>query len=112
GKEKLVNRDISRESRSKTRSGKQKDRRSEQGRTAALIMAAVTRPPPMQGSSFVTEDQKGQEKKEKGGKTKDAGAKRGMRDVNAYSERFSGSRTPCEETCIIIGELVTLFWQY
>ncbi|KAH9290575.1 hypothetical protein KI387_034692, partial [Taxus chinensis] len=51
--------------------------------------------------------------KERGkkGKTKGAGAKRGMRDVNAYSEGFSGSRTPCEETCIIIGALVTLFWR-
>ncbi|KAH9294138.1 hypothetical protein KI387_040657, partial [Taxus chinensis] len=65
----------------------------------------------LQGDSFVTE---GQEAKERGkkGKTKGTGAKRGMRDVNAYSEGFFGSRTPCEETCIIIGALVTLFWQY
>ncbi|KAH9304008.1 hypothetical protein KI387_008412, partial [Taxus chinensis] len=79
------------------------DCRSEQGsgyRTAAL-----------QGGGFVTE---GQEAKERGkkGKTKGAGAKWGMWDVNAYFEGFSGSRTPCEETCIIIGALVTLFWQY
>ncbi|KAH9301217.1 hypothetical protein KI387_012800, partial [Taxus chinensis] len=77
------------------------DHHSEQGggyRTAARQ--------PEQGGGFVTEDQKAK-KRGKEGKTKDAGAKRGMRDVNAYSEGFSGSRTPCEETCIIIGELVT-----
>ncbi|KAH9296334.1 hypothetical protein KI387_039922, partial [Taxus chinensis] len=79
--------------------------------TAALIRAAVTRPPPRQGGSFVTEGQKAK-KRGKKGKTKDVGAKWGMRDVNAYSEGFSGSRTPCEETCIIIGALVTLFRQY
>ncbi|KAH9308211.1 hypothetical protein KI387_036122, partial [Taxus chinensis] len=64
----------------------------------------------LQGGGFVTE---GQEAKERGkkGKTKGAGAKRGMRDVNAYFEGCSGSRTPCEETCIIIGALVTLFWR-
>ncbi|KAH9290623.1 hypothetical protein KI387_034740, partial [Taxus chinensis] len=79
------------------------DRRSKQGggyRTAAL-----------QGGGFVTEDQKAKERG-KEGKIKDVGAKRGTRDVNAYSEGFSGSRTPCEETYIIIGELVTLFRQY
>ncbi|KAH9322500.1 hypothetical protein KI387_017139, partial [Taxus chinensis] len=79
--------------------------------TAALSRAAVTRLAALQGGSFVTE---GQEAKERGknGKTKGAGAKRGMRDVNTYSEGFSRSRTPCEETCIIIRALVTLFWQY
>ncbi|KAH9323068.1 hypothetical protein KI387_017707, partial [Taxus chinensis] len=61
-----------------------------------------------QGGGFVTEGKKAK-KRGKKGKTKDAGARRGMRDVNAYSEGFSGSRTPCEETCIIIGALVTLF---
>ncbi|KAH9309244.1 hypothetical protein KI387_037155, partial [Taxus chinensis] len=74
------------------------DRRSGQGggyRTAAL-----------QGGGFVTEDRKAKERRNKG-KTKGAGARRGMRDVNTYSESFSGSRTPCEETCIIIGALIT-----
>ncbi|KAH9324489.1 hypothetical protein KI387_004667, partial [Taxus chinensis] len=47
-------------------------------RTAALFRAVTDRRP------FVTEDQKGQEKREKRGKTKDTGAKWGMRDVNAY----------------------------
>ncbi|KAH9296352.1 hypothetical protein KI387_039940, partial [Taxus chinensis] len=82
-----------------------KDRHPEQGggyRTAALFRAAVTRPPPRQGGGFVTEEQKAKKRGEKG-KTKHAGAKWGMRDVNAYLESFSGSRTPCEETCIIIG---------
>ncbi|KAH9311615.1 hypothetical protein KI387_026650, partial [Taxus chinensis] len=37
----------------------------------------------LQGGGFVTEDQKNQEKRKKG-KTKHAGAKRGMWDVNAY----------------------------
>ncbi|KAH9291732.1 hypothetical protein KI387_043075, partial [Taxus chinensis] len=76
------------------------DRRPDQGgghETAAL-----------QGGGFVTEDQKAKERGKKG-KTKGMGAKRGMWDVNAYSEGFSGSRTPCEETCIIIGALITLF---
>ncbi|KAH9306660.1 hypothetical protein KI387_011064, partial [Taxus chinensis] len=69
---------------------------------------AITRPPPRQGSGFVTEDQKA---KKRGGKekAKHAGANRGMWDVNTYLERFSGSRTPYEETCIIIGARVTLF---
>ncbi|KAH9296523.1 hypothetical protein KI387_040111, partial [Taxus chinensis] len=62
----------------------------------------------LQGCGFITEDQKAKERRKKG-KTKGVGARRGMRDVNAYSESFSGSRTPCEETCIIIGALVTLF---
>ncbi|KAH9306587.1 hypothetical protein KI387_010991, partial [Taxus chinensis] len=87
------------------------DRRSEQGggyRTAALIRARTAA---QAVGGFVTEGQKAK-KRGKKGKTKDAGAKRGMRDVNAYSEGFSGSRTPCEETCIIIGALVTLFRQY
>ncbi|KAH9292468.1 hypothetical protein KI387_042353, partial [Taxus chinensis] len=82
------------------------DRRSEQGggyRTAALFRAAVT----LKAAVF-----KRPRKEGKKGKTKGAGAKRGMRDVNAYSEGFSGSRTPCEETCIIIGALITLFRQY
>ncbi|KAH9312058.1 hypothetical protein KI387_027093, partial [Taxus chinensis] len=63
---------------------------------------------PVQGGGFVTE---GQEAKERGknGKTKGAGAKWGMQDVNAYSEGFFGSRTPCEETCIIIGAFITPF---
>ncbi|KAH9303404.1 hypothetical protein KI387_014987, partial [Taxus chinensis] len=90
------------------------DRRSEQGggyRTAALFRAAVTRPPPRQGGGFITKEKRGKKRGEKG-KTKDAGAKRGMRDVNAHSERSSGSQTPCEETCIIIGALITLFRQY
>ncbi|KAH9320524.1 hypothetical protein KI387_015163, partial [Taxus chinensis] len=90
------------------------DRRPEQGggyRTAALFRAAVTRPPPRQGGGFVTEEKKAKKRGEKG-KTKHAGAKRGMWDVNAYLESSSGSRTPCEETCIIIGARVTLFWQY
>ncbi|KAH9310348.1 hypothetical protein KI387_025383, partial [Taxus chinensis] len=65
----------------------------------------------LQGGGFITEDQEAKERGKKG-KTKGAGAKRGIRDVNAYSEGFSGSRTPYEETCIIIGELVTLFRQY
>ncbi|KAH9327059.1 hypothetical protein KI387_007237, partial [Taxus chinensis] len=94
GKEKLVNRDISRGSR-------QKSVLENAHRTAALSRAAV--------SSLKVKNPKKEGKK---GKTKGAGAKRGMRDVNAYSEGFSGSRTPCEETCIIIGALVTLFWQY
>ncbi|KAH9325078.1 hypothetical protein KI387_005256, partial [Taxus chinensis] len=58
------------------------DHHSEQGggyRTAALIRAAVTRPPPRQGSGFITEGQKAK-KRGKKGKTKDAGAKQGMRD--------------------------------
>ncbi|KAH9298603.1 hypothetical protein KI387_030285, partial [Taxus chinensis] len=82
-----------------------KDCRPEQGggyRTAALLSAAVTRPPPRQGGSFVTEE-KNAEKRGKKRKTKHPGAKWGMRDVNAYLERFSGSQTPCEETYIIIG---------
>ncbi|KAH9297439.1 hypothetical protein KI387_029121, partial [Taxus chinensis] len=58
------------------------------------------------GGGFVTEDQKAK-KRGKEGKKNGAGAKPGMRDVNAYFEGFFGSRTPCEETCIIIGELVT-----
>ncbi|KAH9289159.1 hypothetical protein KI387_033276, partial [Taxus chinensis] len=62
----------------------------------------------LQGGGFVTEDQEAKERGKKG-KSKGAGAKQGMWDVNAYSEGFSGSRTPCEETCIIIGALVTLF---
>ncbi|KAH9304976.1 hypothetical protein KI387_009380, partial [Taxus chinensis] len=90
------------------------DHHSEQGggyRTATLIRAAVTRLPPRKGGGFITEEQKPKKREEKE-KTKDAGAKRGMRDVNAHSESFSRSRTPCEETCIIIGALVTLFRQY
>ncbi|KAH9312819.1 hypothetical protein KI387_027854, partial [Taxus chinensis] len=58
------------------------DLHSEQGgsyKLAALIRAAVTRLPPRQGGSFVTEGQKAK-KRGKKGKTKDAGAKRGMRD--------------------------------
>ncbi|KAH9331118.1 hypothetical protein KI387_003226, partial [Taxus chinensis] len=77
------------------------DCRSEQGggyRTAALIRAAV--------SSLKIKRPRKEEKK---GKSKGTRAKRGMQDVNAYSEGFSGSRTPCEETCIIIGALITLF---
>ncbi|KAH9308954.1 hypothetical protein KI387_036865, partial [Taxus chinensis] len=70
---------------------------------------AVTGPPPRQGGGFVTEEKKAKKREEKR-KTKHVGAKRGMRDVNTYLERFSGSRTPCEETCIIIGARVTLFW--
>ncbi|KAH9295029.1 hypothetical protein KI387_038617, partial [Taxus chinensis] len=66
------------------------DRHPEQGggyRTAALLRAAVTRPPPRQGGGFVTEEQKAKKRGEKR-KTKHAGAKRGMRDDNAYLERF------------------------
>ncbi|KAH9294572.1 hypothetical protein KI387_038160, partial [Taxus chinensis] len=65
----------------------------------------------LQGGSFVTEDQKAKERGKKG-KTKDTGAKRGTQDVNTYFEGFFGSRIPCEDTCIIIGALVTLFRQY
>ncbi|KAH9325366.1 hypothetical protein KI387_005544, partial [Taxus chinensis] len=86
-----------------------KDRRPEQDggyRTAALFRATVTRPPPSQGGGFVTKEKKAKKREEKG-KTKHAGAKRGMLDVNAHLEIFSGSRTPCEETCIIIGAPVT-----
>ncbi|KAH9305512.1 hypothetical protein KI387_009916, partial [Taxus chinensis] len=86
------------------------DRRPEQGGGyriyATLIRAAVTRPPPRQGGGFVTEEQK-VKKRGKKRKTKDAGAKRGMQDVNACLEIFSGSRTPCKGTCIIIGARVT-----
>ncbi|KAH9317963.1 hypothetical protein KI387_019732, partial [Taxus chinensis] len=96
-------------------SGKRvKDRRPEQGggyRTAALFRAAVMRPLPRQGGGFVTEEKKAKKRGEKG-KIKHAGAKRSMQGVNAHSESFSGSRTPCEETCIIIGACVTLFWQF
>ncbi|KAH9289802.1 hypothetical protein KI387_033919, partial [Taxus chinensis] len=101
GKEKLVNRDISRGSR-------QKSVLENAHRTAALSREAVTRPLPCRAavSSLKVKKPKKEGKK---GKTKGAGAKRGMQDVNAYSEGFSGSRTPCEETCIIIGALVTLF---
>ncbi|KAH9319874.1 hypothetical protein KI387_021643, partial [Taxus chinensis] len=60
------------------------------------------RPPPRQGSGFVTEDKKAKKRGEKR-KKKHAGAKQGMRDDNAYLESFSRSRTPYEETCIIIG---------
>ncbi|KAH9320662.1 hypothetical protein KI387_015301, partial [Taxus chinensis] len=77
------------------------DRRSEQGggyRTTALIRAAV--------SSLKIKRPRKEGKKRK---TKGAGARWVMQDVNAYSERFFGSRTPCEETCIIIGALITLF---
>ncbi|KAH9296630.1 hypothetical protein KI387_040218, partial [Taxus chinensis] len=77
------------------------DRCSEQGggyRTAALIRAAV--------SSLKVKRPRKEGKK---GKTKGVGAERGMRDVNAYSKGFSRSRTPSEETCIIIGALVTPF---
>ncbi|KAH9305259.1 hypothetical protein KI387_009663, partial [Taxus chinensis] len=107
GKEKLVNPDISCGSR-------QKSVLENAHRTAALSRAAVTGPRPCLGRRSRDPITEGQEAKERGkkGKTKGAGVKRGMRDVNAYSEDFSGSRTPCEETCIIIGALVTLFWQY
>ncbi|KAH9309150.1 hypothetical protein KI387_037061, partial [Taxus chinensis] len=40
---------------------------------------------PEQGGGFVTEEQKAKERGEKG-KTKHVGAKRGMRDDNAYLE--------------------------
>ncbi|KAH9310579.1 hypothetical protein KI387_025614, partial [Taxus chinensis] len=64
-------------------SGKRvKDRHLEQGsgyRTAALFRSVVTRPPPSQGSGFVTEGIKAKKRGETG-KTKHAGAKRGMRD--------------------------------
>ncbi|KAH9314810.1 hypothetical protein KI387_023437, partial [Taxus chinensis] len=69
------------------------DHRPEQGggyRIAALSRAAVMRLPPSQGSDFVTEEQK-EKKRRENRKTKHAGAKRGMRDDNAYLESFSGS---------------------
>ncbi|KAH9289207.1 hypothetical protein KI387_033324, partial [Taxus chinensis] len=69
--------------------------------TTALTRAAVTGPPPRQGGGFVTEEKKAK-KRGKKRKTKHTGAKGGMRDVNAHLGSFSGSRTPCEETCIII----------
>ncbi|KAH9302661.1 hypothetical protein KI387_014244, partial [Taxus chinensis] len=83
----------------------------EQGRryrTTSTIRGGGHETAALQGGDFVTEDQEAKERGKKE-KTKGAGAKRGMRDVNAYSEGFSESRTPCEETCIIIGALITLF---
>ncbi|KAH9330613.1 hypothetical protein KI387_002721, partial [Taxus chinensis] len=85
------------------------DRRPEQGggyRTAALFRVVVMRPLPRQGGGFITEEKKAKKRGEKG-KTKHAGAKWGMWDVNAHLEIFFGSQTPCEETCIIIGAHVT-----
>ncbi|KAH9297779.1 hypothetical protein KI387_029461, partial [Taxus chinensis] len=82
-----------------------KDCCPEQGggyRTASLIRSVVTRPLPRQGGGFVTKEKKAK-KRGKKRKTKHAGAKRGMRDVNTHLGSFSGFRTPCEETCIIIG---------
>ncbi|KAH9316330.1 hypothetical protein KI387_024957, partial [Taxus chinensis] len=65
--------------------------RSEQGggyRTTCLDQGGSDETATLQGGGFVTEDQKAKNRG-KEGKTKDAGAKRGMWDVNTYSEGFS-----------------------
>ncbi|KAH9313319.1 hypothetical protein KI387_028354, partial [Taxus chinensis] len=72
GKEKLVNRDISRESR-------QKSILENAHRTAASEQGGGYRTAALQGGGFVTEVQEAKERGKKG-KIKGAGAKRGMRD--------------------------------
>ncbi|KAH9313028.1 hypothetical protein KI387_028063, partial [Taxus chinensis] len=58
---------------------------------------------PRQGGGLVTEDQNARKNGGAEGKTKHAEAERGIRDTNVYLVSFYGSRTPCEETYIIIG---------